>query len=238
MSSSHVTDPGHHATVSPCHLVTPTRARRLRSFQSLRRPLAGGILVGLFLAVVAEVARMLLGANFHVIIPGHLYRCGQPSPALMARLIRDHGIRTVINLRGDFEPLEDYQAECQCVRDLHIDYKDAGLWSRLLPSVDEACHLVDALDAAAQPILLHCSGGSDRTGLAATLFLLLHTDTDLPRARMQMSVRYGHFPFGPAAALDRFLDMYERWLESTGQPHSAARLRCWVRHEYKPEARW
>src|SRR5262249_28216536 len=151
---------------------------------------------------------------FHVSIPGHLYRSGQPSLAMLALLVRNHGIRTVINLRGDFEPIADYEAERQCVRDLHIDYQDAGLWSRSLPAVDEACRLVDVLDRATPPVLLHCSGGSDRTGLAAALFLLLHTDADLPRARMQMSIRYGHFPFGPAAALDRFLDMYESWLES------------------------
>src|SRR5262249_25036152 len=115
---------------------------------SLRWPLAAGVLVGLFLAVIAEAARMLLGANFHLSIPGHLYRSGQPSLAMLALLVRNHGIRTVINLRGDFEPIADYEAERQCVRDLHIDYQDAGLWSRSLPAVDEACRLVDVLDRA------------------------------------------------------------------------------------------
>jgi protein tyrosine phosphatase (PTP) superfamily phosphohydrolase (DUF442 family) len=207
-------------------------------FGSLRGPLAGGILVGLFLAVVAEVARMLLGANFHVVIPGQLYRSGQPSPAMVARLTRTYGIRTVVNLRGDFEPLDAYQAECRCMRDLHLDYIEAGLWSNRPPTVAEAARLVDALDQALAPVLLHCGGGSDRTGLATVLFLLLHTDTSMPRARMEMSIRYGHFPFGPATPLDSFLDQYERWLESTGQAHSADRLRWWVRHEYQCDRRW
>jgi protein tyrosine phosphatase (PTP) superfamily phosphohydrolase (DUF442 family) len=208
------------------------------TWPSLRRPIAAGILVGIFLAVVAEGLRMLFGANFHVIIPGQLYRSGQPSPGLMARLVQQYGIRTVINLRGDFEPPEEYQAECRCVRDMHLTYLEAGLWSKLPPTVAEACRLVDALDEAVPPVLLHCGGGSDRTGLATTLFLLLRTDADLPRARMQMSIRFGHFPFGPATAMDRFVDKYERWLESTGQAHSADKLRWWVRHEYRPDRRW
>jgi protein tyrosine phosphatase (PTP) superfamily phosphohydrolase (DUF442 family) len=216
----------------------PETGSKQKATASLRRPVAGGILLGLFLAVVAEVVRMLLGANFHIIMPGELYRSGQPSPALLARLVSQYGIRTVINLRGDFEPPEEYQAERRCVRDLHLDYQEAGLWSSLQPTVPEACRLVDALDRATPPVLLHCGGGSDRTGLATTLFLLLRTDTDLPRARMQLSIRYGHFPLGPAVAMDRFVDKYERWLESTGQTHSADRLRWWVRHEYQPGRRW
>lgn len=210
----------------------------LRAVRSLRRPVAGVVMVGLFLAVVAELARMLFGANFHVVVPGQLYRCGQPSPAMIARLVRQYGIRTVVNLRGDFEPPEDYQAERQCARDLQLDYREAGLWSSSLPTVPETCRLLDALDQAQPPVLLHCGGGSDRTGLATVLFLLLRTDTPLPRARMELSIRYGHFPFGPARALDRFLDGYERWLESTGQAHSAASLRWWVRHEYKSYRPW
>src|ERR1700722_14841236 len=67
---------------------------RLAVAPGLRRPLAWGILVGLFLAAVAEVVRMLLGANFHIVIPGELYRSGQPSPALMARLVQQYGIHT------------------------------------------------------------------------------------------------------------------------------------------------
>jgi protein tyrosine/serine phosphatase len=180
---------------------------------------------------------MLLGANFHVVIPGQLYRSGQPSPALLASLVRHYGIHTVVNLRGDFEPPEEYQAECRCARDLHLTYLEAGLWSSCLPTPPEARRLVDALDQARAPVLLHCGGGSDRTGLATALFLLLHTDMSLPRARMEMSIRYGHVPFGPAAALDHFLDKYGKWLECTAQAHSADRLRWWVRHEYHPSDR-
>jgi len=203
---------------------------------SLRRVLAGGALIGLFLAVVVEVVRQVLGGNFHVVIPGQVYRSSQPSPARMARLVRDYGIRTVINLRGDFEPPSEYEAEIRCARELGVQLIDAGLWSHCLPQVSEACQVMDALDHPVEPVLLHCHSGSDRTGLAATLILLLHTDTDLTRARMQMSLRYGHLPFGRSAVLDRFLDMYEDWLQSTGQPHSADRLRWWVRHEYRPDA--
>jgi protein tyrosine/serine phosphatase len=197
--------------------------------------LAGGALIGLFLAGLADIAHRLLGSNLHVVIPGQVYRSGQPTPARMARWVRDHGIRTVINLRGA-DPTREYEDEVRCAGALGIRLVDAGLWSNRLPDVANACDLIDALDGASEPVLIHCQSGSDRTGLAAALVLLLHTDADLACARMQMSMRYGHPPIGRPAVLDRFLNMYQDWLHARDLTHSAERLRWWVRHEYQPYA--
>src|SRR5688572_18954161 len=41
--------------------------------------------------------------NFGVVRAGTLYRCGQPTPAVLDRLFAEYGIRTVVSLR----PLRD-----------------------------------------------------------------------------------------------------------------------------------
>jgi protein tyrosine/serine phosphatase len=210
--------------------------RALPAMAAQRRLLAGGALVGLCLAGLVEIARHLVERNFHVVVSGQVYRSGQPSPARLARMVRDYGIRSVINLRGDFMPSHRYEAEIRAARELGLQLIDAGLWSNCLPQVSEACAVIDAIDTAAPPVLLHCQSGSDRTGLAAALVLLLHTDADLACARMQMSLHYGHAPIGRPAVLDRFLDMYQDWLQTRDLTHSADRLRWWVRHEYRPDA--
>lgn len=47
-------------------------------------------------------AIQLLG-NFHEVVAGQLYRSNQPSNEELVRYTKDHGIKTVINLRGPNE---------------------------------------------------------------------------------------------------------------------------------------
>lgn len=202
---------------------------------SFMRRLARVVGLVLFLAVLCELGRTVVSSNFHVVIPEKVYRSGQPSHAMLERLVRDHGIRTVINLRGKFEPPAEYEEECRSLRDLGLCQMDAALLSYRIPTANEARQLITAIDTAVDPVLIHCQSGMDRTGLAAALVLLLRTETPLSAARMQLSLRYGHWPFGRAAALDRFLNMYDRWLQSSGQAHAPDQLRFWVRNVYNPD---
>src|SRR5262249_28784718 len=74
---------------------------------------APAALVGLVAAVGGECASVLVASNFHTILPGQFYRCSQPSPARLRQLIRDHGIRTVVNLRGPCPAFDWYLNECR-----------------------------------------------------------------------------------------------------------------------------
>ncbi len=44
---------------------------------------------------------MLWTTNFHPVVAGEVYRSSQPSPAVIAQLQKQYGIKTIINLRGD-----------------------------------------------------------------------------------------------------------------------------------------
>jgi protein tyrosine/serine phosphatase len=215
-----------------------------RTVPSARTPLAGrrpywkiclyGSLAGLTLAAVAETANVMLGRNFHTVVPGQVYRCAQLSPEALDALIQEKGIRTVVNLRGCGIPLPWYAAECRVTHRLNVNQEDIAFSASRLPAVQEVRQLIRVLDRTEYPILLHCRQGADRTGLAAVVVLLLLTDTPFAEARKQLGLRYGHIPVERCGHLDRFFDVYEDWLKRQGMVHSRQNLRCWAENAYCP----
>lgn len=202
-----------------------------------RRSLAGtvvrGCAFGLFLCVLGEIVNHLLLGNIHVVIPGAVYRCAQPSAAELERLVRAYGIRTVINLRGFGNSQPWYREECRSANHLNLSLEDIGLSAGHLPPVNELKHLIEILDRSEYPIVFHCFRGVDRTGLACAIALLLRTDSPLSKARQALSLRFLHLPWGRTGSLDLFFDLYQEWLDRQGRSHSPALFRSWVLHEYR-----
>jgi protein tyrosine phosphatase (PTP) superfamily phosphohydrolase (DUF442 family) len=206
---------------------------RKTSAFSLLRALVRGSLLGLGLALAVEIVHVVAGLNFHTVLPGRVYRCAQPSAGQLERLIAGHGIRTLINLRGECEEDLWYHREKETAARLGVRFVDVGLWASLPPDRDEMIRFVRAIDKGPYPILIHCQQGGDRTGLASALVLLLQTDAGLYEAKGQLSLRYGHYAYGRAAVMDRYLAAYERWLQKEGLEHSPANLRHWMDQVYQ-----
>jgi hypothetical protein len=177
---------------------------------------------------------VLLGPNFHTVIPGAVYRCAQPSAGRLEHLVRAYGIRTVINLRGCCDPLPWYIGQCSATNRLNVSQEDLSFSANRLPSVPVLRELVEVLDRSEYPVLFHCHKGADRSGLASVVALLLQTDTPLAEARRQLSPRYGHLPLGRTTHIDRFFDLYEEWLTARGRAHTPAAFRRWATEDYCP----
>jgi hypothetical protein len=195
---------------------------------------AWGIVLGVFTSLGVEFYSIFLGRNWHVVIPGEAFRSAQLTREQCGEAIRDHGIRTVVNLRGTSPDQEWYLDESRATCDADVVQEDVTLSAYRLPAPDELRRLIEIFDHAAYPILFHCRQGVDRTGLAAALLLLLRTDATPPIARRQLGLRFGHVAFGPTWVMFQCLDIYEDWLRQTGRAHSPAALRDWADHGYCP----
>jgi len=176
---------------------------------------------------------MTVDRNKHVVLPGRVYRSGQLNPTELDRFVREHNIKTVVNLRG--RPFSDwYPAQAQATQALGISQEDVTTSANRLPAPGELRRLIEIFDQSEHPILIHCQQGADRTGLAAAAYLLLYTNADYATARRQCSPRYGHVPIHTAASMDDFFDRYERWLAETRSAHTPASFRHWATAEYSP----
>ena len=86
--------------------------------------------------------------------------------------------------------------------------------------------LLKTFDTAEYPILIHCQGGSDRTGLASTIYLNLYQNIPLDSAeQQQLTFRYGHISWGITHPMNDFFDLYR----STGK---GLGLRAWMMDRY------
>jgi protein tyrosine phosphatase (PTP) superfamily phosphohydrolase (DUF442 family) len=201
------------------------------------RPLAflvrGGV-AGLLVGLGLHVGYVLGGSNFRTVLPGQVYRCAQPSPEQLARLIRRLGIRTVVNLRGCCPTAAWYRDEAQVAARLGVSLEDLPFSATRLPSSVSARLLLDVLDRSERPLLFHCHQGADRTGMAAVMALLLLPGVNLAEARRQLGPAYGHLPLGKPRHIDRFFELYEGWLAGEDLDHSPDVFRDWVRRHYCP----
>lgn len=197
----------------------------------VRHPRAWSLLGFVWLALW-RVFDVLLGGNFHAVDPGLCYRGAHPSTSTLARIVHEHHIRTVINMRGIQEGKPWYHEQIDSAAELGVKLVHIGMWSSSPPEVPEFRNLVRTLADDPGPFFLHCHTGSDRTGLGAALYLLLRTNATLDDARHQLGLYYGHIPHGRASCHDRLLDSYEAWLASTSQQHSSRQLRHWALDVY------
>jgi len=162
--------------------------------------------VGLFAVLAGSWAGYLrLSGNFHAVEEGVIYRSAQLSGDEFQSRIRAYSIRTIINLRGENSERQWYVNEMMAVASTgtrHIDFPISA--NRDLTDV-QLDQLTAILRDAQQPVLVHCEGGADRSGLASAIYEFAIAERSVSSAASQLSFRYGHFPWlgNTTAAMDR-----------------------------------
>jgi hypothetical protein len=86
--------------------------------------------------------------------------------------------------------------------------------------------LVYVLLHAQQPILLHCLGGADRTGLASAIALILDQNASLAESKTQISIR--HLVLSPNSIGKLVFPYYQQWLAQNHLPHNRDNFLKWV----------
>jgi protein tyrosine/serine phosphatase len=148
------------------------------------------LLTGLTLG--GYVGYLQLTGNFHTVVAGQFYRSAQPSSAQLERYILDHGIKTVINLRGNAGYAKWWAEEVAVSDRLGVKHVDFGMSASKILSNEKADQLVAIMRDAPKPILVHCLSGADRTGLASVLYSQQIANIKEDVAERQLSFVFGH----------------------------------------------
>lgn len=160
------------------------------------------------IVVLAVVAVMALGAGalaiydhfdhhmFGVVEPGVLYRSAQPDRRFMNYLVRKHGIKTVVNLRGPEATLGDgigrgavASAEAHGVNLIYMQVRDANR----AECAEQFLKIV--ADPANRPVLVHCAAGKERTGIMVAAYRLSRDRWSFDRTYAEM-LAFGFHPEG------------------------------------------
>lgn len=163
--------------------------------------------------VVEGVVPHLVPKNFGVVDEGRVYRSGELTTTALRSVVADHGIKTIIDFGAhDHDPAGERRE--QKTADLlgverHVLYLEGD--ARGDPNrYAEALRIMS--DPEAQPVLVHCAAGAQRTGCAVALYRSLVDGWDDERALVEAE-DYRHDPRDNP----RMHEMYRTWKDAIGR---------------------
>ena len=176
--------------------------------------LLGGVFAFLITLVAGYGVGLFHSGNFHVLVAGEAYRSAQPTPERLNAIVRTYGVRSVLNLRGENRGSGWYDAEVTASRRLGVTHIDYRMSSKDRFDQSRAQQLIEIMRTAPKPLLIHCNGGADRSGLASALYLAAIAQQGHFRSELQLSPIYGHvpLPFLRAFPMTSSFESLEGWL--------------------------
>lgn len=167
--------------------------------------------------------------NLHQ-ISDEMWRSNQPSPRQIEDHVRERGIKTIINLRGE-STKGYYLLEKEACEAFGVDLVDFQVFSRDTPTREKIFGARDLFNTIRYPALMHCKSGADRAGLMSVLYRLLREEVPFEEAVAQLSFDYLHVKQGKTGILDAFFDAYRQFNAHTPKP-----FLDWVAEDYDREA--
>jgi hypothetical protein len=169
--------------------------------------------------------------NFHWIERGEAARSAQAYAGFLRSFLHAHGIRGLINLRGSNPKYWWWRYEMRSCERAGVVHCDVKLNSRQLPTRAMLAALMDAFDSVPRPFLLKCSGGQDRTSVAAALYLLHRRGW---HALKEAEKQFARWPY---LHLPRRNQRWLRLLPVFAAEHAGDNsLRSWIETGYSPAA--
>jgi protein tyrosine/serine phosphatase len=157
------------------------------------------VLIGVLLAY--DGYTIFYNANFRTIVSGEAYRSGQMDAAQLSRVIQEYHIKSIIDLSATDAPAL-YQREIETAKRLRVQHYDFSISATNEITVPQMDEIIRILREAPKPVLIHCQGGSDRSGLVSALYCLTLKGETPAQADRELSVWYGHVSLSKTIAMD------------------------------------
>ncbi|MEE8428132.1 MAG: tyrosine-protein phosphatase [Gammaproteobacteria bacterium] len=184
----------------------------------------------LVLSTLAGVYYFFARGNFDAVIQDQVYRSAQLGAPELQRIIKQHGIRSIVNLRGAHPREPWYRQQRAVALQLGVAHHDLRFSAAGLPPITEVLRLKRVLQNTERPLLIHCQHGADRTGMASALTLLLDSDQSIDQVQKQLSARY--FIFSGHSTGRLLLDEYVQWLATNNARHNSTLFAHWLETDY------
>jgi len=192
--------------------------------------------ITLFSLIVLVLFSSIIYTHFiltvHPVIQNTVYRSAQLSGNNLHKNIDTYQFKSIINLRGKDLKENWYQTENNIAQQNNVRLYNVRLSAYKLPVSSEIDVLVNILQTAKKPILLHCQAGVDRSGMASALALSIEQDTSLKEIKKHFSWKYFANPFRSQTCGKLFFAAYEHYLYKTGNSHSRENLLSWIKNDY------
>lgn len=178
-----------------------------------------------------------INANFHEVVPEKVYRSAQPEPEQLRGWIDKYEIRTILNLRGDAG--RETQDEQIVADQTGVTMLTVELSAYRLPTRKALLEVIEILETAEPPILLHCRQGMDRSGTVSALAAMLIGGEPYEKAKGESWIppgpwkRKSHTNY---VHISDMFELYEDYCEANGKnPNDLAVFRHWAAEVYDPE---
>lgn len=170
----------------------------------------GRLWAWLYAMLVEHNFTNLLRFNFHR-ISDEAFRSSQPTMWQLRRVVRKHGIKTIVNLKGANQGSAYWAFEREQCAKLGVRLVDVSIASRSLPSHERLRRACEVFDSVEYPIWMHCKAGADRAGIYATLYQHFRLGVPIERTDQLRLWPYGHIKRSKAGKADYFFEQYARF---------------------------
>ena len=142
--------------------------------------------------------------------------------------IKKYHIKSLLNLRGVHAKATWYHEEIAAAKHLQVKHYDLTMGAKGLTSIQNLRTLAHIIQTSPKPLLMHCWRGSDRTGLASAMTLiLLADDVPLSKVKRQASWHYGAIASDSVGKVE--LHYYEAYLQRHHLQHSRKNFLQWIK---------
>ena len=126
--------------------------------------------------------------NFHFVAPG-IMRASQPPMERFEFLKERYNLKTVLSFRQNNQVNEQ---EKQILKAISVDFINIPMNAGERQSIEKIEKCLNIItDPSRQPILIHCHGGKDRTGLISAAYRIKYNNWSLEDALTEM-LAYGY----------------------------------------------